>query len=87
MLHYFARVTTLKLRFEAESLSSQSLTDFWFLVGQVAQSVEHRPEKASVGGSIPSLPTIYTQTPRFFGSSRSVVGVYPKFFSNKQLGL
>ena len=28
--------------------------------GQVAQSVERSPEKAGVGGSIPSLATIYS---------------------------
>ena len=30
----------------------------WSLPGQVAQSVERSPEKAGVGGSIPSLATI-----------------------------
>ena len=35
---------------------------FW--LGQVAQSVEQSPEKACVGGSIPSLATITNPEPR-----------------------
>ena len=32
--------------------------------GQVAQSVERSPEKAGVGGSIPSLATMFSRTYR-----------------------
>ena len=40
--------------FDAGSYTAQSL----HAIGQVAQLVERGPEKAGVGGSIPSLATI-----------------------------
>jgi hypothetical protein len=41
--------------FGARSYTAQSL----HAIGQVAQLVERGPEKAGVGGSIPSLATIF----------------------------
>src|SRR6476646_6444868 len=43
---------------------SQSDTIVFARHGQVAQSVERSPEKAGVGGSIPSLATIFSTTYR-----------------------
>ncbi len=44
-----------------------------FVSGQVAQLVERSPEKAGVGGSIPSLATTFSKTYRYstpgFGSN------------------
>jgi hypothetical protein len=39
--------------------------------GQVAQLVERGPEKAGVGGSIPSLATITSEPPAVAGGSTS----------------
>ncbi len=44
--------------------------------GQVAQSVERSPEKAGVGGSIPSLATIPINQALAFGSTWTM-GVHP----------
>jgi hypothetical protein len=42
---------------EVFSLSSYTTRSFSLPIGQVAQLVERGPEKAGVGGSIPSLAT------------------------------
>jgi hypothetical protein len=44
--------------FGVASYTAQSL----LAIGQVAQLVERGPEKAGVGGSIPSLATIFSIT-------------------------
>ena len=41
----------------------------WPFDGQVAQSVERSPEKAGVGGSIPSLATIFNNLQNVLGAS------------------
>jgi hypothetical protein len=49
-------------------LRSRALQQAWssvrisFVSGQVAQLVERSPEKAGVGGSIPSLATTFSKT-------------------------
>src|SRR6266850_5660039 len=44
-----------------------------FRSGQVAQLVEHRTENPGVGGSIPSLPTIFSGTAAHRLSARSSI--------------
>ena len=52
-LSHFSRLPDLTL-FGGGSYTAQSL----YAIGQVAPLVERGPEKAGVGGSIPSLATI-----------------------------
>ena len=48
----------------AAKLTAKEADQYTFASGQVAQSVERSPEKAGVGGSIPSLATILSASYR-----------------------